>query len=107
MAVFKIARYDVRPDAGAQAERAMHEFATYVRKELADSSWTTYRDPHAPTHYVSLLRAETPAADARHRDAPGTQAFLAALEPLLEGKLELTEYELVTSSDLQRRHRPR
>ena len=83
----------------------MHEFAAYVRKELPDSSWTTYRDPHAPTHYISMMRADTPTADERHRNAPGTRAFVAALDPLLRGKVEVTECELVTSSDLQRRHR--
>ena len=40
------------------------------------------------------------------------QAFLAAIGPLLVGTVEITEYELVTSSDLAprlrtRRRRPR
>jgi len=105
MAVFQIARYEIRPDARAEAERAMHEFASYVRKELPDSSWTTYRDPGAPTHYLSLIRAGDPAAHDRHRNAPGTQAFVAALYPLVNGKVELSEYELVTSSDLAPRRR--
>jgi quinol monooxygenase YgiN len=103
MAVFKIARYEVRPDVRLDAERAMHDFATYVRNELPDSSWTTYRDPHAPAHYISLSRADDPAADERQRDAPGTKAFAAALAPLLASAIEVTECELVTSSDLQRR----
>ena len=105
MAVFKLARFEVRPDARAEAERAMHEYATYVRKELPASSWTTYRDPRAPEHYISVIRADDRAADVRHRDAPGTHSFLAALEPLVTGTIEVTECELVTSSDLQRRHR--
>ena len=83
----------------------MHEFASYVRKELPDSSWTTYRDPRAPTHYISVIRADDPAADDRHRDAPGTKAFVQALYPLLIGEVEFTQYELVTSSDLARRRR--
>lgn len=105
MAVFKIARFEVLPDARVEAERAMHELAAYVRKELPDASWTAYRDPHAPTHYIAMLRADDPAADERHRTAPGTRAFDAALAPLLRGKVDVTEYQLVTSSDLQRRHR--
>jgi quinol monooxygenase YgiN len=105
MAVFKIARFEVRPDARDQAERAMHEFASYVRKELPDSAWTTYRDTHSPNHYVSLIRADDPAADERHRNAPGTQAFVDALYPLLVGNVEFADYELVTSSDLARRHK--
>lgn len=107
MAVFKVFRFEVLPDARVEAERAMHELAAYIRKELPDSSWTAYRDPHAPTHYISMFRADDAAADERHRNAPGTRAFVAALAPLLRGNVEVTECELVTSSDLQRRHRRR
>ena len=106
MAVYKTARFAVRPEAREQAERAMHEFASYVRRELADSMWTMYRDPTAPTHYVALSRAASPAAEQQHDSAPGTQAFMAALAPLLVGSIEVTELELVTSSDLAPRHRP-
>jgi len=105
MAVFKLARFEVRADAVLDAERAMHDFASYVRKELADSVWTTYRDPNNPTHYVSLIRADDAAADKRHLEAPGTQAFVAALDPLLVGGVEVTEWQLVTSSDLAPRPR--
>lgn len=105
MAVLKIARFEVHPDARIDAERAMHEFAAYVRKELSDSSWTVYRDPHAPAHYISFSRADNPEADERLRSAPGAHVFAVALEPFLSGKVEVTECELVTSSDLQRRHR--
>ena len=105
MPIYKIARFEVRPEARADAERAMHEFATYVRQELPDSSWTTYRDPKAPTRYVSFIRADDSAADDRHRHAPGTQAFVAALYPLLIGEVEFMDCELVTSSDLAPRRR--
>ena len=105
MSVFKIARFEVRADAKDAAERAMFEFATYVRNELPDSAWTTYRDASAPLKYMSLIIANDAAADERHRMAPGTQAFVDALYPLLVGTVELTDYQLVTSSDLARRHR--
>lgn len=105
MAVFKLARFEVRADAIVDAERAMHELASYVRRELPGSSWTTYRDPNAPTHYVSMIRTDDAAADERQLEAPGTQAFVAALAPLLVGDLELTEWQLVTSSDLAPRPR--
>jgi quinol monooxygenase YgiN len=105
MAVFKLARFEIRSDRRADAERAMHELASYIRKELPAASWTTYRDPHAPAHYISLSRADDRTADDRFRDAPGMRAFLATLGPLLVGTLEVTEYELVTSSDLAPRLR--
>ena len=105
MPVYTIARFQVRPEAREQAERAMHEFASYVRQELDDSSWTTYRDPKSPASYLSVIRADNPAADQRHRNAPGTKAFVDVLYPLVIGEVEFTQYELVTSSDLARRHK--
>src|SRR5262245_41714959 len=103
MPIVKLARFEVRADAREVAERAMHELATYVRNELPDSTWTAYRDPRAPARFIAVIMAKTPAADETYRKASGTLAFLAALEPVLVGKLEITDCELVTSSDLQRR----
>jgi quinol monooxygenase YgiN len=107
MAIQKIARFTVRRDAREAAERAMHEYADYVRKELPDTTWTTFRDPHTPGLYIAMSRADNAATDERHQAAPGTQAFRAALDPLLVGPFELTDCELVTSSDLQRRFEPK
>lgn len=85
----------------------MHEYANYVRAELPDSSWTMYRDPAVPAHYMAITIAQSPAARTRHRGAPGTQAFLATIERMLDGSIEVTDCELVTSSDLARRPPPR
>lgn len=103
MAVYTIARFEIRPEARDEAERAMHAYASYVRSELPGSTWTAYRDPHAPAHYLAMIRADDATADAHRRDAPGTQAFDAALSTLLVGTVSVTECALVTSSDLQRR----
>jgi quinol monooxygenase YgiN len=105
MPVFKLARYEVRPEARDEAERAMHELASYIRRELRDSSWTTYRDPDAPTHYMSLTIADSPAAEQKQQAAAGTKAFLDAMQPLLVGEIDVTAWQLVTSSDLARRRR--
>src|SRR5665647_3151334 len=98
MPLYELARFEIRPDARAKAEAAMHEFASYVRAELPDSSWTTYRDPGAPAHYIAITVINNPAARVRHRSAPGTQAFLQTLDRFLDGAMEVTDCELVTSS---------
>lgn len=107
MAVYRLARFEVRPEARADAERALHELAAYVRRELPDVMWTTYRDPEVPGRFTTLVRAELPAADDRLRASPGMQALLAALEPLLVAPIEDARCELVTSSDLAPRPRRR
>ncbi|NVB82874.1 MAG: hypothetical protein HOV81_31140 [Kofleriaceae bacterium] len=106
MPVYKLDRFEVRPDARLDAERAMFDYASYVRAELPDTMWTMYRDPHAPTRFTAIAVSRDAAAEARAVAAPGTATFLAAIEPLLVGAIETSASELVTSSDLQRRHRP-
>jgi hypothetical protein len=100
MADYATARYEIRSDARDAAERAMHDHASFVRRELPDVTWTAYRDPAMPTRYIAMTRAESRAGDERHR-----QVLAAALAPFLAGEIENTGCELVTSSDLQRRHR--
>ena len=105
MPIYKLARFEVRADARDDVERAMHELASYVRKELPGSSWTVYRDPDAPARYTALSRADDAAADARHDRAPGVQSFFAMLQSRAVGPVEITACELVTSSDLAPRRR--
>ena len=38
MAVFTIARFEIRPEARDEAERAMHDYASYVRQDLLSPS---------------------------------------------------------------------
>ena len=96
--IFKIARYEVRPEARDEVERAIHEFASYVQAELAGSSWTTYRDRDNPNRYVSFISADDEEADERHRKAPGTRRFVEVLYPRLVGGVEFTDWELVAAS---------
>jgi quinol monooxygenase YgiN len=104
MPAFMISRLEVRADARVQAEQAMHELATYVRKELPGVIWSAFR---STSHYIATMRAETPAALEQYRNAAGTRAFQAALAPLLVGSIDEQPYELVTSSDLAPRRRGR
>lgn len=101
MAAFKTVRFDVRPEAREQAERAMHELAAMVRRDLPDASLTVYRDRGAPARYISLIRSDKPAAEA-----PALNAFTVALASFVAGDVEETAFELVTSSDLAPRRRP-
>lgn len=98
MAVYTLVRFEVRPEARLDAERSMHDHASFVRANLPDVMWTAYRE--GSTHYVALIRADTASAAEHERTA-----MVTALRPHVSGELEAAQLELVTSSDLQRRHR--
>jgi len=98
MPVFKIARFAVRPDARADVERAMREFALYVGLELEDSSWTTYRDRRNPNVYVTFISADDDDAAEHQRTAGGSVHFARTLATRLLTDIETREYELVATS---------
>lgn len=100
MPLYKYARFDVRDEARVDAERIMRELADRIRKELPGYSWTTYRDPASPSSFTSWIRADDARADER-----GDKLVREIVEPLATHGIVMTDCELVTSSDLQRRHR--
>ena len=106
MPVYKLTRFTVRADAQEAAERAMHDYASYVRRDLAGYTWTVSRDPANPTQHTVMTRADSPDVETRSAAAPGTVAFLAALTPLLSAPPAVQDCALVTSSDLAPRSRP-
>lgn len=107
MASYQLVTFDVRADAREQAERAMHDLAAYIRKELPGSMWTAYCDPALPTRFWCLLRTDSPVAAQKHRAAPGVKAFEEALAGIASSAVERADLQLVTSSDLAPRHRRR
>lgn len=105
MAVLALVRYQVRPDAVAEVERALHDHASFVRATLPRTVWTVYREAERPAAFAVLVRSEDAAADARWRSSDGARALAAALAPALVAPVEDITCELVTSSDLAPRHR--
>jgi hypothetical protein len=88
------ARFEIRADARDPAERALHDLASRVRAKGPETMFTAWREAGA-TRYLALIR-EDEADD-----------LAKVLAPYIAGELTLTRHELVTSTDLGRRHRPR
>jgi len=97
--IFKIARFEVRPEEQQAAEQAMREFAQYVQEQLEGSDWATYREKANPCRYVSLISIVDEKSDEWHRRAPGTRRFVDMLHPKLVGEVEFTDFELVATSE--------
>jgi quinol monooxygenase YgiN len=97
--IFKIARFEVKPDQREAAEKAMAEFAEFVGAQLEGSDWATYREKQNPNRYVSIISIVDARSEDWHRRAPGTRRFTDALYPALVGEVQFTEYELVATSE--------
>jgi len=97
--IFKIARFEVRPDQREAAEQAIREFAEYVAAHLEGSDWATYREKDNPCRFVSIISIVDQKSDDWHRRAPGTKRFVDALYPKLVGEVQFTDYELVATSE--------
>lgn len=104
MAINRVIRYVLKASS-PEVEAAMFEYATYIRAELPDCHWSMFRDPAAPGTYIALVRCTTTDADARLRTSAGTQAFVAAMAPVLASPPDDTQCDLVTSTDLAPRRR--
>jgi quinol monooxygenase YgiN len=98
MPVFRILRFAVRPDARADVEQAMREFALYVGLELEDSSWSTYRDRKNPNVYVTVITGDDHDAVEHQRTAGGSVQFARVLQSRLLTDVETRDYELVATS---------
>jgi len=97
--IFKIARYEVKPERREAAEQAIREFAEYVAAQLEGSDWATYREKDNPNRYVSIISIVDERSEDWHRRAPGTKKFTDALYPCLVGEVHFTDYELVATSE--------
>lgn len=88
------ARFELRADARDAAERALHDLASRVRAKGPDTFFTTWREA-GTSRYLALI------------GEPEADELRAAVAPFVTGEVTLTRHELVTSTDLGRRHRPR
>ena len=97
--IFKIARFEVRPDKLEVAEKAIREFAEYVAAHLEGSDWATYREKDNPNAFLSIISIVDQKSEDWHRRAPGTKRFVDALYPTLVSEVQFTDYELVATSE--------
>lgn len=97
MPLISVARFRVTDPSSA--ELAMFEHTSLVRRDHASIVTTIYRNPERPGDYTALIMAKDPKVETSYR-----AAFTAALAPHLAGEITFEPSELVTSSDLARRH---
>lgn len=103
MATRKQIRFRVKPESVDACLVAIREYASYVRDWVTrhglEWTWTTYQEHDEPTCFVSVIWHASEAAEARHRDAEGTERFAKNLYPHV---VEIDELDMKLVADSTR-----
>ena len=100
MAIYTIARYQVRPSGVANVKRAIEEFVPYVKaNERGTRMYLAWQQKDDPTQFVHFFIFEDEAARAAHSRSAAVKRFEAAYRPeLVGGDVVFTDYNLVATN---------
>jgi quinol monooxygenase YgiN len=100
MAIYTIARYQVRPSGVEKVKQAIEEFTQYVQaNEPGTRMYVAWQQKDAPTHFVHFFIFEDEAAHATHSKSAAVKRFEAAYRPeLAGGDVVFTDYNHVASN---------
>lgn len=81
--IVKLARYEVRKEALAQALPAIRAYVDEVgRKEGGTARYEAYQDRNEPTRFTHLMAFRTPSAEDYHRKTAWHKRWMETLAPL-------------------------
>ncbi|HVM44578.1 MAG TPA: antibiotic biosynthesis monooxygenase [Candidatus Thermoplasmatota archaeon] len=81
--IIKLARYQVRREAVAQAVELTRAFVDeVVRKEGGTAKYEAYQHKDEPTRFVHFMSFRTPSAEQYHQKTAWAKAFHEKLAPL-------------------------
>jgi quinol monooxygenase YgiN len=100
MAIYTIARYQVRPSGVEKVKRAIEEFVPYVKaKESGTRMYLAWQQKDDPTRFVHFFIFEDEAAHKIHAGSEAVKSFEAAYRPeLAGGDVVFTDYELIAAN---------
>jgi quinol monooxygenase YgiN len=99
MAIYQTARFQVKKDALAECEAAIHKFVEYVRaNEPKTLSYVALQEKGDATRFLHHFVFEDEEARERHTNSIGVNHFTSILYPNLVEPVEFTEYTLVGST---------
>ena len=100
MAIYTIARYQVRPSGVGKVNQAIEEFVRYVQaNEPGSRVYVAWQEKDDPTRFVHFFIFEDEAAREIHSQSAAVKRFEAAYRPeLVGGDVVFTDYNLVATN---------
>ena len=99
MPIHQTATFRVRSDAVEAALAAVREFVAYVSaNEPGTLHYTSLHRSDEPASFVHHFAFEDRAALEAHSGSEGVGRFTGVLYPLVEGEVEILDYELVATT---------
>ncbi len=99
MAIYKTARFKVRPEAQAKYKQAIKEFVAYIKdNEPGTHLYTALQEVEDATSFLHFFIFEDAAAEEIHRTSEAVKHFTSILYPETVDGVVFTDYKLVAST---------
>jgi quinol monooxygenase YgiN len=99
MTIYQTARFQVRPEALEQCERAIREFVAYMQEhEPGTLLYTSLQEREDPARFLHFFLFRDETARDTHRHSEAVRRFTEVLYPHTLAPVEFTEYTLVAST---------
>lgn len=99
MAIYKTARFRVKPGSLARCRAAIEEFVAYIREhEPGTRLYLALQEKRDPESFLHLMIFADAGAEESHRTSPGVQKFVAILYPETVAGVDFTDFTEVAAS---------
>ena len=99
-AIFKMARFRVKPESVDACVRAITEFTEAVGRDEPDTLfYTAYQERDDPTAFVHVFGFRDEAAEALHRETDHVKRFVDVLYPETFDGVAFTDYKRVVTTE--------
>lgn len=92
------ARFQIKPEALTTCAYAINDFIDYIKANEPDTvQYTSVNDFDDPYAFLHFFVFKDEQAEERHRNSPGTRAFVDSLYPNLIGDVEFSRWREVAA----------